>query len=80
MGKTEVRKKMAGAYIRGDERGGGGGENAHNENLRKKGQGRACRYSLYSTLGGKEEETWDVRVIKGGHHATKGMYGERKGV
>ncbi len=35
-----MRKKMAGAYIRVDER--GGGENAHNENLRKKGQDRAC--------------------------------------
>jgi hypothetical protein len=34
---------------------GGGGENAHNENLRKKGQGRAC-IIVYPTSGGKEEE------------------------
>jgi hypothetical protein len=51
VGKTEVRKKMAGAYFRGDER--GGGEYAHNENLRKKGQDRAC-IIVYPTSGGKE--------------------------
>ncbi len=67
-GETEGRKKMAGANIKADE---GGGKNAHNENLRKKGQGRAS-IIVFPSSGGKEEETWDVRVIKGGH-AKKGM-------
>ncbi len=52
LGETEVRKKMAGAYIRGDER--GGGENAHNENFRKKGQGMNSCISDFGRERGRD--------------------------